>query len=490
MKLTIAYQSGSRRGTEKTFSDKESVTFGRHEDNDCVFADPSDRVVSGFHAEIQVVEGCVYVLDKGSTNGVLVNGKWVEEYQLASGDTVELGKDGPSFRVEYSLESKDSRPAIVDDPVEAKTKSIRPRPSPATRDIPGSLTPSSNQRFLSYPISRMSTPYTYSEPPPKPPGQDGEKKKYGERTVGMMIQKALIQAGLMRPQGTTKSTDYFEALVENRVKSTWSRLRIIIAIAVSLLVVGGSGFGYYIYRNRSVNVYQTTQINYGDAAGGSIAATNRFAVFMLAGQAIVPGGRLGETKGFCTAFAVATDVLATNAHCVLLAQKEFANAVAIMNGMPSGHYPIVRIVAHPSYVPGTLSPDVGLILIQGRLTDLVAIAAPEELGQVAPGVPMFLYGFPGRLNREDAPEATFVKGDIGRITNFDQKLGNFGDNTLLQHSAFSSAGTSGSPIFNTAGHVIGINAGGYAEDGKALAGYNFAMRIDLINTLLPVIKAK
>jgi len=57
----------------------------------------------------------------------------------------------------------------------------------------------------------------------------------------------------------------------------------------------------------------------------------------------------------------------------------------------------------------------------------------------------------------------------------------------LQHSAYASEGTSGSPVFNKAGHVIGINAGGYAHEGRVLTGYNFAMRIDLINVLLPVL---
>ena len=122
--------------------------------------------------------------------------------------------------------------------------------------------------------------------------------------------------------------------------------------------------------------------------------------------------------------------------------------------------------------------------IRGQLTNLVTISPQTELGQVAPGVSVFLYGFPGRLNKEEAPEATFIKGEIGRVTDFDQKLGNFGSNTLLQHSAFCTGGTSGSPMFNGSGHVIGINAGGYTENGQALAGYNFGMRADLINPLL------
>jgi S1-C subfamily serine protease len=127
--------------------------------------------------------------------------------------------------------------------------------------------------------------------------------------------------------------------------------------------------------------------------------------------------------------------------------------------------------------------------VAARLQHFVTMADQSELAQIAPGVPVFLYGFPGRLNKAEAPEATFIKGDIGRVTGFDQKLGDFGRNTLLQHSAYSTGGTSGSPMFNSSGHVIGINAGGYVENGQSLAGYNFGMRIDLVHSLYPLLVA-
>ena len=39
-------------------------------------------------------------------------------------------------------------------------------------------------------------------------------------------------------------------------------------------------------------------------------------------------------------------------------------------------------------------------------------------------------------------------------------------------------------IFNAAGHVVAVNTGGYVDKSKALAGYNFGMRIDLAAELL------
>jgi S1-C subfamily serine protease len=161
-----------------------------------------------------------------------------------------------------------------------------------------------------------------------------------------------------------------------------------------------------------------------------------------------------------------------------------------MNGNINGRYSVLKMVHHPGYTKDSISPDVALMRINGQVRETVRLATAAELSQIAPGVPIFLYGFPGRLNKEDAPEATFTKGDIGRVTTFAQRLGDFGQNTLLQHSAFSAAGTSGSPIFNSAGLAIGINAGGYLEDGEKLAGYNFAMRIDLLDSLFPLMGTK
>jgi S1-C subfamily serine protease len=164
--------------------------------------------------------------------------------------------------------------------------------------------------------------------------------------------------------------------------------------------------------------------------------------------------------------------------------ERYQEVGVLMNGAPSNWYPVAGMVPHPGYQEGRISPDVGLLRVAGPLPHVASMAPKAELARVGPGVPVFLYGFPGRLNRLESPEATFINGQIGRVTGFDQRLGDFGNNTLLQHSAFSSQGTSGSPIFNSDGRVVGINAGGYTENGEALPGYNFAMRIDLVDSLL------
>jgi S1-C subfamily serine protease len=428
MNLKIVHDRGPRQGTEEAFSDKAVVSLGRHPGCDVVFQEVGTPIVSGRHAELRVDGDKVFVVDLGSTNGTFVNGRRAQSAELEPDDEVTLGANGPAFRAACAA-------------------------APAQTSIPSPET--------------------------------AAPKMYGQKTVGMMIQQALASVAQPKPpqQGTSKSTEYFEALLEKKVRHSSKRLKVIVAISAAAFVVIGAIVGYVVYRNRSVQVIQTTQVSYGDTAGGTIAAANRFNVFMLAGYPATNGKVTGPLQGFCTAFAVSADLLATNAHCVVAGSKRFVSVAALMNGAPANRYQVVQWAAHPGYREGEISPDVGLVRISGKLTSAVTLAEPAELGQVGPGVKVFLYGFPGRLNKEDAPEATFAEGDIGRVTTFDQRLGDFGTNTLLQHSAYCTGGTSGSPMFNAAGHVIGVNAGGYVENGQALAGYNFGMRVDLVNVL-------
>lgn len=57
------------------------LTIGREEANDLVLDDPT---VSGFHAEIQVENGNLYLVDLGSTNGTQVNGQTITGRRLLS----------------------------------------------------------------------------------------------------------------------------------------------------------------------------------------------------------------------------------------------------------------------------------------------------------------------------------------------------------------------------------------------------------------------
>jgi V8-like Glu-specific endopeptidase len=231
----------------------------------------------------------------------------------------------------------------------------------------------------------------------------------------------------------------------------------------------------------------------GAPSGAAIARTNHDAIFLVT----VKTGAAEE--GFCTAFAVKPDRLVTNAHCVAAAEdyKKRGGAIwVVQNGHPETRLPVERMkrIGGFSASAGTITADVGWLKVDGGLKTLVALAPTGEYQSLATGDSMFTYGFPGRLADASAPEATFVEGVVGRITTLDGRRGSIAETKLIQHSAFTTGGTSGSPIFDSVGHVVAVNTGGYAEAqeqggaqpvvSRSLPGYNFGMRVDLVEQLL------
>lgn len=99
---------------------KPVTTVGRGNANDLVLNDSS---VSRLHAVIKLRDQAVLIADRGSTNGVLVNGQRIKgESNLKAGDAVRIG------RYELRLES------LADDPEEEKSLRIRISEWPSALD--------------------------------------------------------------------------------------------------------------------------------------------------------------------------------------------------------------------------------------------------------------------------------------------------------------------------------------------------------------------
>jgi len=80
-------------------SPKAVIRIGRGEDCDVRFDPRLDTRVSTHHAEIRFQGGDYMVVDVGSSNGTLVNGKRVRTHRLRSGDKISFGaQGGPEVR--------------------------------------------------------------------------------------------------------------------------------------------------------------------------------------------------------------------------------------------------------------------------------------------------------------------------------------------------------------------------------------------------------
>ena len=66
------------------------TTIGRGNANDLVLNDSS---VSRFHAVVKIQDHGVIIADRGSTNGVVINGQKIHrETELKSGDSAAIGR--------------------------------------------------------------------------------------------------------------------------------------------------------------------------------------------------------------------------------------------------------------------------------------------------------------------------------------------------------------------------------------------------------------
>ena len=84
---------------------KPVITIGRGNANDLVLNDAS---VSRFHAVVKLTENSILIADRGSTNGVVLNGERIaDESELKNGDIAVLG------RYELRLEHVDAKDLLV-----------------------------------------------------------------------------------------------------------------------------------------------------------------------------------------------------------------------------------------------------------------------------------------------------------------------------------------------------------------------------------------
>ena len=186
-----------------------------------------------------------------------------------------------------------------------------------------------------------------------------------------------------------------------------------------------------------------------------------------------------------SAFAIGGNLLATNAHVVEDAAREFqlGGSVTVYQHETGEAFSMSAMWIHPDYT-GTFSPDVGIIEIDSTLPSTLVIADDETLRGLQVFDDIRLSGFPGELGDLDLvrPRATMLSGRITAMRPFDQSVAATPETAMMiQHDMPTTGGTSGSPVVNSLGEVIAIhNSRRGMENGQS----NFAIRADALSQLL------
>ena len=124
--IRLTHLSGSLQGTA-SMSPKAVIRIGRAPDCDVRFDAQRDTLVSTHHAEIRFQDGQYVVVDVGSSNGTLVNGKLVRTHALRSGDKIAFGgQGGPEVRFDIEESFRSARVNGTPPPLQAPAR--RPPP--------------------------------------------------------------------------------------------------------------------------------------------------------------------------------------------------------------------------------------------------------------------------------------------------------------------------------------------------------------------------
>jgi S1-C subfamily serine protease len=224
--------------------------------------------------------------------------------------------------------------------------------------------------------------------------------------------------------------DEFVVAGVQRVVSRAAILAAIAAVAAAVSVV-------------AVVATRRTPPRYGAIA--SRAAASVFAV-------VVDEGTRRTVVG--TAFAITADGrLATNAHVAEAVRRR--RAVAIRGDTYESRR-VTDVVIHPEWKPGSIRNDVALLQLEGGepLAPL-PLAAAGVFAMLRRGTALTSFGFPAASTDTQRPRGRLSVDIVGDLR---------GD--YLEAGLSIAPGTSGSPVFDEAGEVVAIVAGGDFVKGE------------------------
>ena len=471
MKAQFTIQSGSRAGQIDVLS-QPFILVGRHPQCELRFDADQDLDVSARHASITLA-GKLYVLrDLGSTNGTLVNGQRLAgDHVLASKDIIQFGTSGP--RVEFA--------SIPDPPPSALPASHAP-PAMETSAFQGASSPP--QQIL---IPQSGSPGSFKLPRSTAGGAGAttrikiavQEQTRKHRTVQYVLfamlllvtgayfwsnslnQRRLVaQRELLLGQvdslvaqiGTMSDTTQALQGALDSAKAEAARLK-------QRINASGATRPEIEQLKGQLKAATQQQQNLAKLAaldGAAIAAANRDAVAIVFVQ--FPDGR--SFTG--TAFAIQSDanggLLVTNRHLVLDSVGRLPEKVGVVfNGSNQNFRAEVVGVGRESDV-ALLKTSVqrGIPVVKGIATSRAEV-----------GEPVGVLGFPLGLDlpkgadwRQLGVAATLTLGTVSRTLP-----------DLLQLDSYGAQGSSGSPIFNRAGMVVGLVYGGEkASNGRIVYG--------------------
>lgn len=431
MAFELRIVKGARQGATEEFS-KSVVSIGRHPMCDLRFDANQDLDVSAKHAEIRVLDDRYVLHDLGSTNGTFVNGRRITTHELRDGDTVVFGTNGPTVSFHAS-------------------------------GSPGTAT------------GAASTETSPTAAPPRRPTEVRIAEAVQQQTgrlrrvvagLGLFVAVAIGVAFWVAQRASAESraqiarllaaNDSLARSLEQRLAQTDmadSALKAARAESEELaeqLRAHRSGSGDISALSAAVRSAQVRTATLARMDYAAVTAMNRAAIVFIAVE--MQDGELNSGTGFNV---LPSGLIVTNRHVVQGADGVKARRIAVVFDGMEGAWRTAQVES----VSGTdelaflrLSGRGGLPVVSGISRDAISDSSLGEAVAIL-GYPLgtSTAGMNGNINRL-RPVATLGLGTVSKVL----------DETL-QLEAYAAPGSSGSPVFDARGLIVGVVYGGAAE---------------------------
>ncbi|HEY3286390.1 MAG TPA: trypsin-like peptidase domain-containing protein [Gemmatimonadaceae bacterium] len=455
MAIELRITSGARAGAREVFT-KSIIAIGRHPMSDLRLDTEKDLDVSARHAEIRIVGGTATLRDVGSSNGTRVNGQpLVGERALFDGDVIALG-GAAGAAIEFRRMAETA---------------VEPVAAAAPR--------------AEAPASRGERPAPRPEPPAPVPAPDA-KPVPPRRDTGARIAEAVeMQTGTLRRTlyafgaavviiglglawMSRQNAAADRATIEQLLRELQDQNTAIAQLRGS---AGANGLTNEVGR---ISRERDSLLTVLRAGGDKAAVTQRIAE--LSAQQTAAGAvskvdyeRIADQNTRAVAFIVVDHgndhveggsgfgvtrdgLIVTNRHVVQGAGDAAPTRIAVQF-----HGTRRWLPAH--VVKVSSSDDLAFLKVDAP-GSFPAVMGVAPSGGVRPGAPIAIVGYP--LGNETAG----MGGSIDTMTaRASLTVGTVSKSVpdILQVDAYVAHGSSGSPVFNERGYVVGVVYGGPTE---------------------------
>ena len=465
MALALTVRTGALAGRTFTF-ERAMVAIGRDPGSDLAFDPHQDIDVSGHHAEIVVIGSRVVMRDLGSTNGTWVNGeRMTGDSEVYDGDVVSFGEHGPQVLVGQTGRARPGAAAPATR-VSSSVKTPEAAASAAPANAPAHAPATASAAPVAAPKAAAPARSTQMR---IEAAVEHSTRKLQYTMVGLVTLLGLGAIGAYL-YGRKQSDDVVRALLADRqqyaaqLDSAIARSRGQNVALDSMLrsqrseserlrdslSKGGDGARMEEFR-RQLDAQRARGQTLMDASKVDFSAINERSGKAVALLIIeMPDGSRSAATGFCVN---EKGLLVTNRHAVRDNAGTSPSRIAVLFNGTIGWQPAHLLRANDG------DDDLAVLQLDrpGSYPVVAGIATASETAKV--GEPVALIGFPLGIDAAQDGTGTKIRAaaslGVGTVSKVLDRL--------VQIDAFATHGSSGSPVFDARGYVVGVVYGGPTE---------------------------